>query len=167
MKMTRNRALSRFVLSMAVFSLGVFLFESDLFAGEVRLSQGQTIYVPVYSYVLIGEKGHQFQLAINLSVRNTDLSQPILLLSVDYYSSDGQLLKGYLEQPLEVKPLAAKSFFLRTSDVSGGLSPSFIVRWKSVSRASEPIVEAAMIGDKSGQGISFTATGRVIKDAPD
>jgi hypothetical protein len=86
---------------------------------------------------------------------------------VNYHDSDGNLLKAYLEKPVDLNPLAAIDFFVRSSDVSGGLAPSFIIRWKSPSPASEPIAEAAMIGDKSGQGISFVSTGKVIKDSPD
>ncbi len=167
MKFLFNGAIGRTLIIASILSVVGLFTASPLFAEGVSLSKGQTIYVPAYSYVRIGERGHQFELAVNLCIRNTDPAQAITVLSVDYYDTDGKLLKRYLENPAELKPLAAINFFVRSSDISGGLAPSFIVKWKSANQVSTPMTEAAMIGDKSGQGISFTANGKVIKDTPD
>ncbi len=44
---------------------------------EYRLSKGQTVYVPVYSNVFSGPKKLPFHLATTLSIRNTDLTNPL------------------------------------------------------------------------------------------
>ena len=43
-------------------------------ASQSRLVKGQTIYVPAYSHVYHGDRQQPFQLAVTLSVRNTDLA---------------------------------------------------------------------------------------------
>jgi hypothetical protein len=167
MKILHGRGFEGIIVGMALSFVMCVVLASTVFAADIHLSQGQTIYVPSYSYVRIGEKGHQFQLAANLCIRNTDATHAITVVSVNYHDSHGNLLKSYLDKPVDLKPLAAIDFFVRSSDVSGGLAPSFLIKWKSASPANEPIAEAAMIGDKSGQGISFVSTGKVIKDSPD
>jgi hypothetical protein len=167
MKILHGRGFERIIVGMALSFVMCVVLASTVLAADIHLSRGQTIYVPAYSYVRIGEKGHHFDLAVNICIRNTDVTHAITVVSVDCHDSDGNLRKAYLDKPVDVSPLAAIDFFVRSSDVSGGLAPSFIIKWKSASPVNEPIAEAAMIGDKSGQGISFVSTGKVIKDTPD
>jgi hypothetical protein len=167
MKILHGRGFERIIVPMVLSFVVCVVLTSTVLAADVHLSRGQTIYVPSHSYVRIGEKGHQFEVAANLCIRNTDATHAITVVSVNYHDSDGNLLKAYLEKSIELNPLASTNFFISSSDVSGGLSPSFLIKWKSASPANEPIAEAAMIGDKSGQGISFVSTGKVIKDTPD
>ena len=87
----------------------------------------------------------------------------ITLRGVDYYGTDGTLLKAHLKEPLDLPPLTATSIFIREQDISGGLGASFIVEWEARNLVSTPIVECIMIGTKLGQGISFVNRGKAIK----
>ena len=93
--------------------------------------RGQLLYVPVYSEVPFGNKGFTLKLTATLSVRNLDQRQSIRLNRVDYYSATGARIRAYLEQPLTLKPLSSVEFILRESDVSGGISASFLVDWSA------------------------------------
>ncbi|WP_414756697.1 DUF3124 domain-containing protein [Anabaena sp. CCY 9910] len=128
-----------------------------------QIAMGQTIYVPVYSHIYHYNRQEVFNLAATLSIRNTDLSKPIIITSVRYYDSNGKLVKQYLERPIQVDALASTDFFINKSDTSGGLGANFIVEWIAATAVSEPIVEAIMIGTDFQQGISFTSPGKVIK----
>ncbi len=128
------------------------------------LSAGQTVYVPVYSHIYVAVKGHPFDLAISLSIRNTDLTESITVLSVDYYDSKGALIRKYLEKPIGIGPLGSADYFVSETDSSGGFGASFLVKWESKRKVNEPIIESVMAGTKSGQGISFTSRGRVIRE---
>jgi hypothetical protein len=128
---------------------------------------GQTVYVPAYSHVYVGEKGHSFNLAVTLIIRNTDLANPITVTSVEYHDSHGKLVKSFLENPRQVAALASVDFFLKESDVTGGLAPTFVVRWKADKPVNEPIMESVMIGARSGQGISFVVRGQSVKEGKD
>jgi hypothetical protein len=125
---------------------------------------GQTIYVPVYSHVYHDDGKKTFNLAATLSIRNTDLSNPIVITSVRYYDTNGKLVRQYLEQPIQLNALASTDFTIDTTDVSGGLGAKFIVEWIAQTEVPEPIVEAVMIGSGYHQGISFISPGKVIKN---
>ncbi|MDF5711961.1 MAG: DUF3124 domain-containing protein [Nostoc sp. S4] len=128
-----------------------------------QIAMGQTIYVPVYSHIYHHNRQEIFELAVTLSIRNTDLNNPIVITSVRYYNSDGKLVKQYLERPIQLDALASTDFFINRNDTTGGLGANFIVEWVAQTEISEPIVEAVMIGTDFQQGISFTSTGKVIK----
>jgi Protein of unknown function (DUF3124) len=129
-----------------------------------RVAAGETIYVPAYSSVYVTDQAQAYNLAITLSIRNTDPNQPIVVTSVRYHDHDGRLVHEYLKKPLRIAPLAAMEYFITESDTSGGYSASFLVDWVAEQAPNPPLVEAVMIGTAGSRGISFTCSGRVIAD---
>jgi len=129
---------------------------------EVILSNGQTLYVPVYSKILVGGRGNFLELSAMLSICNTDMHHKIILESLAFYDNDGKFIAEYLEEPLVLNPLASHHIFLKESENKGGIGANFIVRWRSVKPVNPPLAECTMIGTKSGQGISFTSSGHEI-----
>lgn len=127
-----------------------------------KIAMGQTIYVPVYSQIY-HDAQEMLDLAATLSIRNTDLTKPIIITSVRYYNSDGKLVKQYLAHPIELGPLASTYFVVNRTDTSGSLGANFIVEWVAQTEISEPVVEAVMISTAFQQGISWSSPGRVIK----
>jgi len=157
--------LLQIVIALGTVMIGVFLSVTCCSASDVNLSQGATVYVPVYSHIYIGIKGYRFDLAISLSIRNTDPNRPIVVSSVAYHDSTGKLVKEFLEKPREVAPLASTEFFVSESDTTGGFGASFLVKWASTTKVCQPIVEGVMAGTSSAQGISFTSRGQTIEDS--
>lgn len=133
-------------------------------ASAQELSAGQTVYVPVYSHIYHGAKARPFQLAVTLSIRNTDLKESITLTSVDYYDTLGKLVKVHLIKPERVGPLSTKEILVEENDASGGSGANFVVRWRAEKQVNAPIIEAVMIGSQSQQGISFRCVGRVVQE---
>jgi hypothetical protein len=144
--------------------LWIMLIMGCLIAGpaeaEVKLSKGQTVYVPVYSHIYTGPKSHPMQLTSTLSIRNTDTDSPITILSVDYYDSKGNLVSQYLTENVSLKALASARYIVKEYDKSGGSGANFIVKWSSKEKVTPPIVESIMIG----QRISFVSRGQEIED---
>ncbi len=124
----------------------------------------QTVYVPAYSAIAIADNAQLYQLAITLSIRNTDRTVPIIVTAIDYHHQDGRLVKKMLTTPLRVAPMASLEFFVRARDTSGGIVSSFLVDWVAEPTASAPIVESVMVGTSSSQGIAFICPGRVVAD---
>lgn len=124
---------------------------------------GQTIYVPAYSYIYHYDRQQTYNLTATLSIRNTDLTNPIIITSVRYNNSAGNLVRKYLERPTQLAALASTNFAVDSSDNSGGLGANFIVEWVSQTEVSSPIVETIMIGSSFQQGISWISPGKVIK----
>jgi hypothetical protein len=140
-----------------------FFMPLPLYAeGIVRLSHGETIYVPVYSHIYSGDRESPFLLTVTLSIRNIDPKRPIKITIVDYYETQGQLLKNYLDKPVTLRPLESIRYVIPRSDKAGGSGANFIVEWKSDKSVNPPIVESVMIGTQSQQGVSFTSRGRAI-----
>ena len=132
-------------------------------AEDIKLSKGQTVYVPIYSHIYSGVKGRPFDLAATLSIRNTNAKDSITLVSVKYYDTDGKLLENYLKQSKKLNALVSTRYIIPEGDKTGGSGANFIVVWKSDQKVNPPIIEAVMIGTHSGQGISFVSKGQVIK----
>jgi hypothetical protein len=128
-------------------------------AAEGGLSQGQTVYVPVYSHVFFGDQARPFDLSVTVSVRNIDEKDSINLIKVAYYDEHGKHLRDFLEKSVELKPWNATRFFIKESDVTGGSEAFFIVVWQASGKVNPPIIEGIMIGARGQQGISFSSRG--------
>lgn len=133
-------------------------------SAQVQLSAGETVYVSVYSNVYSGPKKVPFQLAAMLSIRNTDPKYPITIFKVDYYDNDGIRIDSYIKEQFELGPLASTHFYIKEYDKRGGPGANFIVKWRSAARVNHPIIEGIMLGLASGQGLSFTCPGQIIKE---
>ncbi len=149
------------VLILLVFA---GLFSNILLFGQDKpaLSKGQTVYVPAYSHIYIGNRERPFMLTITLSIRNIDPSRKISITTVDYYETQGELLKKYISEPVTLDPLESLRYVIPERDKSGGSGANFIVKWKSDKPSNPPIIESIMIGAQNSQGISFTSQGRQI-----
>lgn len=126
------------------------------------LTDGQTIYVPAYSHIYIGNRERPFLLTVTLSIRNIDPKHPIIITGVDYYETQGKRLKRYLKEPIILKPMESIRYVVPENDTSGGSGANFIVEWKSDKPVNAPIVESVMISTRTQQGVSFTSRGRAI-----
>jgi hypothetical protein len=146
-----------------IFSVAI-LTPAGSSADDIQLSMGQSVYISIYSHIYSGIKARPFDLAAILSIRNTDIDQPVTLVAVKYYDTEGKLLKEYLDEPLELKALASTRYIIKENDNAGGSGANFIVKWKSNKKVTPPIIEAVMIGTHSGQGISFVSRGQVIEE---
>ena len=125
---------------------------------------GQTIYVPVYSAVSISDRPHVFNLAINLSIRNTDLKRPIVLKSARYYDDGGTLVQEFAPRPLKIGALASVHFYVGESDKAGGRGACFLVDWVAEDSVTDALAESVMVGTANTQGVSFTNPGHVLSD---
>ncbi|AAS97259.1 DUF3124 domain-containing protein [Nitratidesulfovibrio vulgaris] len=122
----------------------------------------RSIYVPVYSSVVYGNKERTLSLTTMLSVRNTDARLPVTLTEVRYVNEKGQTVRNYLSAPLLLPPLGSARFIVEERDDTGGLGPSFIVTWNAAGPISPLLVQGVMIGTAGTQGISFITEGRPL-----
>jgi len=129
---------------------------------SVGLSDGQTIYLPVYSHIYSGNRERPHQLAVTASIRNTDPVHSIKITAIDYHATQGKLLKKYLTKPEILQPLESLRYIIPEKDESGGSGANFIIKWESEKPVNPPMIESIMISTQSQQGISFTSRGREI-----
>lgn len=135
-------------------------------AEEIVLSKGQTVYVPAYSHIYSGNRENAFLLTVTLSIRNVDFHHPITITKVDYFETQGRLLRSYLDKPLILQPLESTRYIVPQKDKAGGSGANFIVKWNAAMAVNTPIIESVMIGTQNQQGISFTSRGQAIDVLP-
>lgn len=152
-------------LIMITLISGVALcLPASLFAADAQrgLSQGQTLYVPAYSDIYVGNSERPFQLTVTLSLRNIDPKYQITIQSVKYYETQGKFVKSFVDQPVTLQALETLRYVIPEKDKSGGSGANFIVIWQADKLVNPPIVESVMIGSRSQQGISFASRGQEL-----
>ncbi len=127
---------------------------------DIILSKGQSVYVPVYSHIYTGPKSIELDLTGILSVRNTDPGNPITIVAADYYDSEGNLVRHYLTEPIQLTAMASTRYIIEMTDKKGGSGSNFIVRWRSKKEVNAPLIESVMIGRQ----FSFVSRGQVIRE---
>jgi hypothetical protein len=137
------------------------LYQPSAGSYSILLVDAQTVYVPAYSHIY-ARGGNAHLLETTLSIRNTDPEHSILINSVDYYDTQGKLVKNYLDQAVKLRPLQTTSYLVKKQDTRGGSGANFIVTWSAEQPVYEPIIEAIMVGASNNQPISFISQGRPL-----
>lgn len=124
---------------------------------EARLVEGE-VYVPIYSNIYNKTKNEKILLTVTLSIRNTSKHDTLFLQNVDYYDTQGALVKQYLEHPIYLRPLESIDYVIEEQDNTGGSGANFIIDWYA-SKPIKPIFQAVMIGGLAQQAFTFTTDG--------
>jgi hypothetical protein len=83
---------------------------------------------------------------------------------VRYYDFSGKQVREYISMPSELEPLATVEFVITKNDTTGGPGSKFLVRWAGPPEMNEPLIDAIMVGRSGNAMVSFTSTGRTLKD---
>ena len=122
----------------------------------------QSVYVPIYSHIYDKDGTHVLNLTATLSIRSTDFSDSLFVSKVDYYGSNGQLIKKYIDKTLLIKPMSSVEFIVEHSETEGGAGANFVIEW-SAKNPVEPIIQAVMVSTYYSAGISFVTNGIPMK----
>ena len=154
--------LIKVLLLSTITIIGLFML-TGLAAGDVKMIKGQTLYVPCYTSFIGFDYSHNLNSTI--FIHNTDPTNEINIVRIDYYNTGGKLVKKCLPQPLKLNPLAATRFNiqepLRGKDGAGA---HLIVQWKGEKKVVEPLIEAWFLGSAGTRGYSFTSQARIIQE---
>jgi len=118
-----------------------------------------TVYVPIYSHMYMINGTRPTLFAATLSIRSTDFSDSIYVTGVDYYNSNGQIIKKYIDKVLLLKPMHSSEFIVEESDTEGGAGAYFIIRWFALKSVNEPLIQAVMLSTVSSLGFSLKTEG--------
>lgn len=139
--------------------------EAELPYARYGPESGQLVYVPVYSHIYYRNAQRQMNLTATLSIRNADISETLTVKRVDYYDSEGVLVRHYLDNPVDVGPLSSRAFVVEEEDTRGGVGANFVVEWSAEQPIVPPVIQAVMITTASTQGISFVTDGYPLPDS--
>lgn len=132
------------------------------------MSQGQTLYLPVYSHVWHGNRVIDGRypmknlMSVLVSIRNTSLKTPIRLLFAHYYNTDGKLLKEFVTAPRTIAPMTTFELFVEQRESEGGSGANFIIQWESPVPTNLPVVEAVHVDIQGNRTLSFVTTARPV-----
>jgi len=160
-----GRGLGALLASILWLSIGMLPTDGWSATADIRLANKQTVYVPVYSNIISGPRKRPLHLEATLAIRSTDPVASLRITAIDYYDTDGKLVRRHLKRPQLLGPLASTDVHIEERDVSGGFGANFIVRWEADRVINAPVIECVMIGASGGQGISFVSPGQEIREA--
>ena len=120
------------------------------------------IYVPIYSDIYQKSRNERTQLTATLSIRNISEKDSLYIKRVDYFNTNGDLVKSYLEESIYLTPLETIDYIIEENDTSGGAGANFILEWYGNKNLS-PIFQAVMIGGIGNKSFAFTTEGLEVK----
>ncbi|MDD2385990.1 MAG: DUF3124 domain-containing protein [Bacteroidales bacterium] len=126
-----------------------------------ELVQGKS-YLPVYSHIYHRYEDRTFDLTITVSIRNITTTDSIYILKADYFNTDGDNIRQYIQEPICLKPLETVEIVIAEEDKEGGSGANFVFDWAVKNDKNPPLFEAVMISTNGQQGLSFSTRGLQI-----
>lgn len=116
------------------------------------------VYVPIYSDIYNQTRDSRTLLTATLSIRNTSLKDSLFVSKIDYYNTEGDLVRSYIDSPIYLTPMESIDYVIEQQDTSGGSGANFLIDWYSKKRLN-PLFQAVMVGGLGAQAFSFTTEG--------
>jgi hypothetical protein len=130
-----------------------------------ELSLHRDIYVPAYSDIYYETETKKTYLTVILSLRNTSFSDTLFFDRIEYYDSNGHLLREYIDQVLVLRPMESMEYIVEAKEKKGGAGANFIVSYSARSNLKNPpLIESVMMGNLDNYRFSFTSRGVEIKE---
>jgi hypothetical protein len=128
----------------------------------VRKIRGQVLYMPIYSNLPYRD-GKQYDLSAFLAIHNTDLKNKITITKVDFFNTNGKLIKHFITAEQQIDPLATVIITIPQKDQSG-TGANFLVEWIADTPVNVPLIESIMKDLSGNLGLAFLSTGRIIRE---
>ena len=116
------------------------------------------VYVPFYSDIYNQTRDTRTMLTATLSIRNTSIRDSLFVSTIDYYNTQGDLVRSYIDSPIYLKPMESIDYVIEQQDDSGGSGANFLIDWYSKKQLT-PLFQAVMVGGLGAQAFSFTTDG--------
>ena len=160
----RKRILGKYTkLSLVMIFWGCIFAAMSHAESGIKLWTSQTVYVPIYSSIFVRGEKVSLNLSANVIVRNTDSANSIQITEVIYYNSEGELIKSYLNSPKKLKPMVSTYFLIEAAEDKGGWGSNFIIKWESVNKVTQPLIEAIHSGQRGAGIYSYAIRGWPIE----
>lgn len=134
----------------------------DMIPGDSVLEKGKT-YLSVYSDIYRWSEEYSRSITATISIRNVNSNDSIYLFNAEYYNTEGELIKSYLDKPAYIGPMETVEIVIHQDDKSGGTGANFVFDWGVSNGTNEPFFEGVMISLVGTQGFAFTTQGLRIE----
>lgn len=132
---------------------------NEVYIDAKELAWQDTVYVPIYSHIYSRSKKVEFFLTATLSIRNTSLTDSIYIEDIDYYDTNGKLIRQYLDKVLLLQPMQSIEYVIEEEDKVGGAGANFMVYWGADKSHLRPVFQGVMISVNGQQGVAFRTDG--------
>lgn len=119
------------------------------------------VYVPIYSDIYNQTRDSRTLLTATLSIRNTSIRDSLFIRKIDYYNTEGDLVRSYIDQPIYLRPMESIDYVIEQQDKAGGSGANFLIDWYS-RKPLHPLFQAVMVGGLGAQAFSFTTEGMEV-----
>ena len=124
---------------------------------------GQLIYIPIYSSIYNQDQENLLHMTAVLSIRNISPTSEIIIRRIEYFDTNGKLLKKYIEKPFSLGKMSTKDFVIAQHDLQGGTGANFLVEWDAQQKVALPLIEAVMFASFGTKGFSFSSRGKEVE----
>ena len=140
------------------------VLELDHPLDQNSLRYQETFYVPIYSDIYIDLNNQSSLLAATLSIRNTSFRDSLFLDRIDYYDTNGEQVRSYVNGAIALPPMGTVNYVVDKDDDTGGPGANFIVEIAARNASVKPLVEAVMVGSHGNKAFAFTSQGFTVTE---
>ena len=118
------------------------------------------IYVAAYSNLYYESDVRKTYFTVILSLRNINFTDSIYFDKIEFYDSEGKLLREFIKDILVLRPMESIEYIIESPEKKGGAGANFVVSYSGRSNLKNPpYIEAIMLGNISNYGFSFSSPG--------
>ncbi len=137
--------------------------ELDHKMDKSEMTYQDIVYVPIYSDIYLDVQNQKSLLAATLSIRNTSFEDSLFVSKIDYFNTEGVLVRSYIDNAISLPPMATINYVIEKEDDTGGAGANFIVALNAKNKKIQPLIQAIMIGQTGNKGFAFSTDGYSIK----
>lgn len=137
--------------------------ELDHEVDRAEMDYKDLVYVPIYSDIYVDPQNPNNLLSATLSIRNTSYSDSLFISKIDYFNTEGELVRSYIDNPISLLPMATLNYVIEKDDDTGGHGANFMVALSAKNKAVKPVIQAIMIGQFSNKSFAFSTDGYSVK----
>ena len=119
--------------------------------------------MPIYSDIYADQQEQKLLLSATLSIRNTSLNDTLFVSKIDYYNTEGDLVRSYIDNPISLSPMGTINYVIEKDDDTGGSGANFIVELSSKNKKIKPLIQAIMLGYSGNKSFAFSTDGYSVK----
>jgi hypothetical protein len=132
----------------------LYINQSDLPDLEIN----ESVYVPAYSDLYYESYEKKTFFTVILSLRNISFTDTLYFTGINYYSSQGNLLRKYIDKVLVLRPMESMEYIVEESEKEGGTGANFVVDYSAKGTLkNEPFIESIMMGNLDNYRFAFTS----------
>jgi len=128
------------------------------------LTYREKVYLPVYPQDYLDMANKNINMVSSVHVENRSAIEPIYILSVNYYNSNGNLADRLIKKTVKIPPGETVQFILNKNLTDGSNGENVIVDWGCVTRCEKPDIYMEMIMNTTKGPVSIKDEGSIISD---